>query len=149
MKLPPNQQASLPLDPGAEALRDPATLGPPKSATVLGLRLLAVGFVWRDQLDALFTKLRIQWIAVVRLVADQDLRLCLDHVEVEGQLYERHFMMVRRVRGDRQRQALAIHNCHDFHAFSALCRANLLPAALRRSKGGVDVALRLVNPAFP
>src|SRR5262245_53784457 len=32
--------------------------------------------------------------------------------------------MVRRVRADRERQSMAIHDRHDFHAFSALCSSD-------------------------
>lgn len=54
-------------------------------------------------------------------------------------------MMVRRVRTDRQRQAVAIHNSHDFHAISAAGRANLFSATLGRGKAGIDTTLRLVD----
>src|SRR5215510_741821 len=35
------------------------------------------------------------------------------------------------MRADRERQSMTIHDCHDFHAFSALRRSNLRPATLR------------------
>ena len=54
-------------------------------------------------------------------------------------------VVIGRVRRDRQRQSVAIHYRHDFHAFSALGRAVLRPG---RGKHGIDVALRLV-PARP
>ena len=92
---------------------------------------------------------RVELIAVVRVVADQVLRLRFDHVEVESQLHERHLVMVRRVRGHRQRQAVTIHNRHDFHAFSASRWPNLLPAALRRGERRINVAFRLIDLALP
>src|SRR5438094_4152816 len=74
----------------------------------------------RDHLDAVLAQLLIEWIAVVGAIADQILRLGLDHVEVEAQLYETNFMAIGGMRADRKRQSLTIHDCHDFHAFPAL-----------------------------
>lgn len=55
--------------------------------------------------------------------------------------------MVCGVRGHRQRQAVTIDNRHDFLAFSASRRPNLIAAALRGGKRDVDVALRLIDTA--
>ena len=49
-------------------------------------------------------------------------------------------MMICRVRAHRQRQAVAIHNRHDFHAFSTLGRADLRAPALGHREGRVDKA---------
>jgi len=133
------------LNPGEEALDNPAALVATQPPPVFGLALDAVGLVRGDHLHALRTQLLIERIAVVRFIADQVLRLCLDHVEVKGQLHERDFMMVRGVRSHRQRQAVTIDNRHDFHAFSASRRSNLIPTALGRGKRGIDVALGLVQ----
>ena len=43
---------------------------------------------------------------------------------------------------------MAIHNRHDFHAFSALRRADRCPAALRHYKCRVDEALFFIQCAF-
>src|SRR5437588_5028389 len=50
----------------------------------------------RDHLDAVLAQLLIEWIAVVGPIADQILRLGLDHVEVEAQLYQPNFVVVAR-----------------------------------------------------
>src|SRR5215468_653746 len=83
----------------------------------------------RDHLNAVLSQLRIQRIAVIGAIADQVFRLGFDHVEVETQLHQTHFVMVRRVRADRERQSMAIHNRHDFHAFSALRSSDFQPAS--------------------
>src|SRR6266699_4200583 len=70
----------------------------------------------RDHLDAVLAQLLIEWIAVVGAIADQILRLGLDHVEVEAQLYEPNFVVIGGMRADRERQSMTIHDCHDFHA---------------------------------
>ena len=61
-----------------------------------------------------------QGVAVVGVIADQILRLGLDHVEVEAQLDQRDLVMVRRMRAHRQRQPMAIHDRHDLHALPRL-----------------------------
>ena len=138
----------MPLKPGKETFHQPASFVSPQASAVLRLGLHAILSVRRDHLDTLLPQLLIQLVAVVGAVADQIFRLRLDHVELETQLHQRDFMMVRRMRADRQRQAMTIHNCHDFHAFSAFCRADLRAAALGRGKRGIDKALRLIQRAF-
>src|SRR5216684_400114 len=55
--------------------------------------------------------------------------------------------MVRRVRADRERQSMAIHNRHDFHAFSTLGSSDFRPATLAHDEGCVDKAFLLVQCA--
>src|SRR5579863_1787741 len=70
--------------------------------SVLRLALgVAIATVRGNHLGALLSQLLVQLIAVVGFVADQVLRLRLDHVEVEGQLHERDLVMVRCVSRDR------------------------------------------------
>ena len=101
-----------------------------------------------DHLDALRTQLLIELIAVVGFVADEVVGLGLDHVEVEAELHQADFVMVRGMRADRQRQAVAIDNCHDFQAFAAFRRANLGTATLGHREARVDEAFFLVERAL-
>src|SRR5215471_3314063 len=55
--------------------------------------------------------------------------------------------MVSRVRADRERQSMAIHNRHDFHAFSALGSSDFQPATLGHNEGCVDEAFFFVQYA--
>src|SRR6266498_3074673 len=55
--------------------------------------------------------------------------------------------MVRRVRADRKRQSMAIHNRHDFHAFSALRSSDFQPATLGHNEGCIDEAFFFVQCA--
>jgi hypothetical protein len=91
-----------------------------------------------NHLHALFSKLRIEWIAIVGTITDQILRLRFDHVEVEGQLHEGDLMVISGVRGDCERQGVAIDYRHGFHAFSAPCRPNLRATSLLRCEAGID-----------
>src|ERR1700745_87652 len=101
----------------------------------------------RNHLDAVAAQLLIEWIAVVSAIADQILRLGLDHVEVETELNQTHFVVVGRMRTDRERQAMAVHNRHDFQALSALRRTDLCAAALGHRKGRVDETLFFIQRA--
>ena len=57
-------------------------------------------------------------------------------------------MAVRGMCAHRKRQALAIHDRHDFKAFSAPRRADLCTAAFGHRKGCVDETLFFVERAF-
>src|SRR5213076_3404581 len=94
----------------------------------------------RYHLDAVLAQLLIEWIAVVGAIADQILRLGLDHVEVEAQLYQPTFVVIGGMRADRKRQSMTIHDCHDFHAFPALRRSDRRPATLRHHESRIDEA---------
>ena len=74
-------------------------------ALIYPIAVPAVCFVAvrRNHLDAVAAQLLIQWIAVVSAIADEVLWLGLDHAEVETELT--HFVVVGRVRADRERQA--------------------------------------------
>src|SRR5262249_51166415 len=86
--LPAHQEPTLPLNPRKEALDNPAALIAAQPPSVLRLAFDAVGLVRSDHLSALLAQLLIEWIAVVRAIADQVLRSCFDHVKVERQLHE-------------------------------------------------------------
>ena len=90
----------------------------------------------------------VEWITIIGAVANKGLGFGFDHVKVEAQLDQAYFMMICRVRAYRQRQAVAIHNRHDFHAFSTLGRADLRAPALGHREGRVDKALFFVQHSF-
>src|SRR5262245_31660453 len=52
------------------------------------------------------------------------------------------------MRADRERQSMTIHDCHDFHAFSALRRSDLRPATLRHHERRINEAFRCIQVAF-
>ena len=56
--------------------------------------------------------------------------------------------MVRRVRADRERQPMAIHNRHDFHAFSALRWSDFRPATFSHNERRIDEAFFFIQRAF-
>ena len=58
------------------------------------------------------------------------------------------FVMVGRVRADRERQPMVIHNRHDFHAFSALRWSDFQAATFGHDERFIDEQI-LLHPARP
>ena len=94
MILPANENAALPLDPGKEALDQPAPRVAAQPSPVLRGWLAPVGSVRRDHLDAVSAHLFVERIAVIGAISNQILWLGFDHVEVEAQLHQANFMVV-------------------------------------------------------
>ena len=143
--LPSDEDATLPLNPCEEALDHPSPCVSPQPASILGGRPATIGSVRCDHLDAVSTQLLIQRIAVVGAISNQIFGLGFDHVEIEAQLNQAYFVMVRCMRTDRERQTMTIYNRHDFQAFSSFRRADVRATALRHCKGRVDKALFFVQ----
>src|SRR3954464_6146150 len=99
----------------------------------------------RDHLNALLAQFFVQPIAIVSAVADEVLRLGLDHVEVEAELYQTHFVMVRGMCAHRNRQAVAIYNRHDFQAFTAPYRADLGATTFGHREGRINETFLFVD----
>jgi len=53
--------------------------------------------------------------------------------------------MIRGMRADCQRQSMAVHNGHNFHALTAFRRPHLIASAFGRGKGGIDKTFRLIQ----
>ena len=102
----------------------------------------------RDHVDAVLFEVVIEAIAVIRPIANEMLGFRFQHVEVETELDQGDFMMMRRMRTDREGQPVPIHNRENLHAFPAFREAHGVPAALGRRKGGIDEAFALVHHAF-
>src|SRR5262249_44148832 len=79
---PTDEDAALPLNPSKEALHEPASHIAAQPSPILRGRLASVAAMRRDHLDAVLAQLLIEWIAIVGAIANQILRLGLDHVEV-------------------------------------------------------------------
>src|SRR6516165_7197521 len=81
---PTDEDAALPLNPSKEALHEPASHIAAQPSPTLRGRLASVAAMRRDHLDAVLAQLLIEWIAIVGAIANQILRLGLDHVEVKA-----------------------------------------------------------------
>ena len=82
--LPAHQDTTLPLDPGKEALYQPAACVSPQAAAVLRRRLHAALAVRCDHLDAVPAQAVVERIAVVGAITDKILWFGFDHVEIEA-----------------------------------------------------------------
>lgn len=128
----------MPLQLGKEPFHNPTPVVAPQASAILRLWLGAVGFVRRNHFDPLLSQFLVQWVSVIGAIANQALGFRLDHVEIKTQLHQGDFLMIGGMRADRERQTVAIHNRHDFHAFSAFCRSDLIASALGRGECGIN-----------
>ena len=71
-----------------------------------------------DQINPVLLEVIIQPVTVIRAIADEVLRLGLQHVEVETELHQRDLMMIGRVRAHGERQPMAIYDRENLHAFA-------------------------------
>ncbi len=102
----------------------------------------------RNEVDAILLEVVIAAIAVIGPIADEMLGFSLEHVEIETELDQGDFVIIRGVRADRKWQPVPIHNRENLHALPAFREAHGFPATLRGGEGGVDEALALINRAF-
>lgn len=65
----------MPLKPRKEAFNKPPTMVASKLSGILRLLLQSIYFMRRDHINSLFTKVVIQIVAVISLVANKFLRL--------------------------------------------------------------------------
>jgi len=102
----------------------------------------------RDQVHTVVMEVGIEAIAIIRPIPDEMLELGLEHVEVETELHQGDFMMIRRMGAHGEGQSVPIHNRQDFHALAALCESDGLAAALGRRKRGIDETLAFIQGPF-
>src|SRR5215212_537392 len=74
MVLVTHQNAAEVLQPRKQPLNLPTPLVPAQATTVLRPSLLPVRLVRRDQLQTLLSKFFVQWVRVIRLIANQAFR---------------------------------------------------------------------------
>ena len=121
----PYNQTSEVLKPGKQAFHFPSTPIATKFSSVLGALLFSVPFVWRNQLNgALFIKLLIKFIAVIRLIADNPIWGIFGKATVDSRLNQLYFMgrSAFNVSGDRKTSSVC--DCHDLGALAAFCLAD-------------------------
>src|SRR5215212_2929826 len=87
-----NLNSSEVLQPSKQALNLPASCITAQWASILGGRLLAVGFVRSDQLDAVFSQSFIKWVTVISSVTDQSFRRFCYEPLLQSVFHQGHFM---------------------------------------------------------
>src|SRR5689334_4239892 len=108
------------LQPGKQALNLPAPPIATQWTSILGSRLLAVGFMRSDQLNTLLLQTLIQRVAVVGSVANQSLRLFLRKPLLQGLFHQGHFMRRSTSNGYGERKTSVICHCHELCTFAPL-----------------------------
>jgi hypothetical protein len=136
----------------------PTSFVAPQLPAILCLRLFAIASVRRNQLDALYGKRGVQWIAVMGLVTHQLFRLACDMSRCESFVYKGDFMWVsrRNVQGERStrsvRFALTSYSDTAMTLLPLPCLVSLCPLGIptaaplfRHHEGAVNEALSRVQ----
>src|SRR5262249_4375703 len=122
MVFPANDHATVVIEPGEKSLHFPAPLGAAKGSAILGLGVASPpASMGGDHFSAVLREdLLIQSIAVVSFIADDSLGRFRDKALLDCLVDQRYFSRgsTRCAKGDRK--TMAVRNCHDFSAFSAL-----------------------------
>lgn len=117
--LPACHDPSIVLEPGEEAFYLPTTSAPAQRPAVLSLST-TIPSVWSDQFDAtLRAESIVQTITVVGSITDHSLR-CVGYDRIQSVLDERYFMRRSACNPDSDRKTMAVDDCHDLGALSAL-----------------------------
>ncbi len=112
--------------PGEEALNLPTTLVATELATILSTGAHAARSMRRDELGAqLELELLVESVAVVSLVADQDVRGFFNEARVEGVDDELALMSCTACSPGGDRKAIAVCHCHDLGRFAAASDPNI------------------------
>ena len=120
-----SDQSTEVLEPGEQSFDSPAMPVSPQLSAILGLGLLAVRFMRRNQLDPAFPRQSfVQLIAVVGFVADQLFRRLIHNQIIERRLHQRHFMRRSTANPNSERKTMAVCDRHELATLSALGFAN-------------------------
>jgi hypothetical protein len=117
-------QPAVILQPGKQAFDFPAASIPSQRAAILRLLPNTIDLVWRNQFNALFCQLFIQWVTVISLVADQSLRFFLGKTAFEDFFDEPDFARTSRVNVSGDWSTIAVCHCHELRTLAPLGFAN-------------------------
>ena len=96
-------------------------------SAILGSRFASIALVGCDQLHAtLLRQLLVEWIAVIRLVADDFIRQMFGYTGVKGCLHQHHFMRAGTACVYGERKTFSVAKAHDFGAFTAFGLAHAI-----------------------
>lgn len=115
-----NQDPTIILKPCKQSFNFPSSPIAAEFAPVLGPGFLSIGSMRGDQFHSIFSQLRIQWIAVIRFVADQTLRQLFGEHSFQSRLYEGDLMRRSTASGYGDRKTRAVCHCHDLCTFAPL-----------------------------
>ncbi len=106
--------------PGKQTFYLPAFLIASQDSSILAPRLGPVGFMWGNHLNTSFLQPLVQWITIIRLIANQAFWRCLSKTGLKSWLNKDDFMRrsTLSVHGDRKTRAVC--HCHDLRTFAPL-----------------------------
>ena len=115
------------LKPRPQPLNLPAAAVAPQLPAVLRRRFLSARSVRRDQLDAAFSKFRIERVGVISLITNQTCGLFGDKTLKESRSDKGDFMRRSRRRVDGEWKTSIVCHHHEFRAFTPLSLTNCTP----------------------
>src|SRR5215208_2342713 len=115
-----NLNPSKVLQPGKQAFHFPTSFVSAQDSTILGSRLLAIGLVRSDHLDALFLQSFIERIAIIGSITDQSFRFFFGESLFHGLFHQLHFMRRSTSNEYGERKTSAICHCHELCTFAPL-----------------------------
>lgn len=114
----PGDESSKVLKMGEETFDLPSALVPAHLPTVLRRFLTAVLSMGSNEINAQLWQLCIKRITVIRAIADEAFRECIDEHLFERVPYQRHFMRRGGGSDDSARQAMSVCHCHGLRALA-------------------------------
>lgn len=118
----PNQDAPIILEPCKQSLNFPAPTITVEFPSILGLLLLSVRAMGRNQFHSIFSQLLVQRIAVIRLVTNQTLGQLFGEHGVQSRFYKGDLMRRSTANGYGDRKTRAVCHCHDLCTFAPFLR---------------------------
>lgn len=118
------------LQPRKQPLNFPSPFISAQFAPVLRLRFHAIRFMRRDQLDTYFCQLLIQWVTVIRFVANQSFGLIIDKALDKSFSHKGDLMRRSRLRVDGDRKTRAVCHCHELRTLAPLGLSHFEPPFL-------------------
>ena len=118
------------LKPSVQSFDFPSSTITPKLSAVLSGRLDTIIFMWSDQLCSMLAQYFVQWIAVIRLIANQVLGSFLNEPLLKGDFGKLDFMRRSAGHVHRDRKTRAVCNCHDLRALAPLSFTDAKPPFL-------------------
>lgn len=142
-----NQSAKV-LKPGKQPLYFPSSFVASQRSAVLRRRFSPIHFVRSDHLHvSLVGQLFIQFVRVIRLVANDFLRQLFQHASVQSVVHQRHFMRASAACVHGERNTFSVDNAHDFSTFSAFGLANSIAPFFAGAKvPSMNPSLRSMPP---
>src|SRR5215213_1349191 len=120
MVLVTHQNPTKVLQPRKQSLDLPSSLVTTKLSPVLRRWLLPVRLVWCNQLHLLLSKLFIQWVGVIRFIANQAFRRIVGEPLDKSLSDKSDFMRRSILRVNGERKTRAVCHCHELRTLAPL-----------------------------